>query len=126
MSAKGVSFEFDGFELSRNLGKIYFYYTLKLNDNKVYNFTETLILPDPLPDFSLVPKPTLDEILKSVHLILGISYWKTYCPKEIKLKKLKLSKEQAHFWNVVYTKGLGEFFYENQIDFHDLVTFPFS
>ena len=126
MNPKGVSFEFDGYKLQPSLGKIYFYYTLKPDNNKVYTFTETLILPDPLPDFSLIPKVTLDEILKSVHLILGISYWKTYCPKEIKLKKLKLSKEQAHFWNVVYTKGLGEFFYENQIDFHDLVTFPFS
>lgn len=29
------------------------------------------------------------------------------------------------YWSTVYTKGLGEFFYQNKIDFRGLVSFPF-
>jgi len=48
-----------------------------------------------------------------------------YCPKKIILP-YDLSNAQARFWNTVYTKGLGEFFYKNKIDFRDLINFPFS
>ncbi|TSC64262.1 MAG: phospho-N-acetylmuramoyl-pentapeptide transferase, partial [Parcubacteria group bacterium Gr01-1014_106] len=36
-----------------------------------------------------------------------------------------LTKKQAEFWNTVYTKGLGEFFYKNKIDFRNRVQFPY-
>jgi len=59
-------------------------------------------------------------------LILGISYWKAYCPKEIIIESNSLNKEQAEFWDTVYIKGLGEFFYKNKIDFRGLIKFPFN
>lgn len=31
---------------------------------------------------------------------------------------------EAKFWNTVYEKGLGEFFYKNNIDFRGLINFP--
>jgi len=58
-------------------------------------------------------------------LILGISYWKTYCPREIIIESNFLTKKQADFWNIIYTKGLGEFFYKNKIDFRGRVKFPY-
>jgi len=59
-------------------------------------------------------------------LIAGISYYKTYCPKVIDLGEYKLTKEQASFWNKVYTKGLGEFFYVNKIDYRGLIKFSYD
>ena len=58
-------------------------------------------------------------------MMLGISYYKLYCPSKIILKK-QISKEQAEFWNVVYKKGLGEFFYQNKIDPQGLINFPYD
>ncbi|MDD5103845.1 MAG: hypothetical protein PHX93_05635 [Candidatus Peribacteraceae bacterium] len=83
-------------------------------------FTETLVLPTPTP-YALHPTPALLQIL---HLIGGISYYKTCCPKKMEIRSGSLAKEQADFWNTVYTKGLGEFFYRNQIDFRGLIHFP--
>ena len=39
---------------------------------------------------------------------------------------VNLSKKQAHFWETIYTRGLGEFYFKNKIDFHNLVHFPYS
>jgi len=48
-----------------------------------------------------------------------------YCPKKIDIP-YSLTQEQASFWNTVYTKGLGEFFFINKIDFRGLINFPYS
>jgi hypothetical protein len=73
-----------------------------------------------------IPKETLYSALFALHLMGGTSYYKTCCPKTIEVRSGELTKEQADFWNTVYTKGLGEFFYQNKIDFHGLVNFPIS
>lgn len=72
-----------------------------------------------------LPPVLLTTVLDNLSLALGISYYKLFCPKDIILEQMRLSKEQAEFWNTVYTKGLGEFFYQNQIDFRGLIKFPF-
>lgn len=68
----------------------------------------------------------LDSILFNLHLALGISYWKADCSPRMEIKSGTLSHEQAAFWNTVYTKGLGEFYYRNKIDFRSLINFPAS
>lgn len=84
-------------------------------------FTETLELRDSVES---VNPEVLDSILFALHIALGMSYWKAYAPKNIVVRSGALTQEQANFWNTVYTKGLGEFFYVNQIDFRGLVNFP--
>lgn len=100
-------------------------------DKKTINFdyktngldlTEKIILPKEIP--SSVEDKLIDKVLESLHLILGITYFKMYCQKEI-IIPYHLPKEQADFWNTVYTKGLGEFFYKNKIDFRGLINFPY-
>ena len=56
------------------------------------------------------PTPLFDRICQNIFLMLGVSYWKIYCPKIITIVPFALSKKQSDFWNSVYTKGLGEFF----------------
>ena len=84
-------------------------------------FTESL-------QFPLVSELEIDSdviaALQTLHLIGGASYWKAACPKVIQLESYELSPKQAEFWNTVYTKGMGEFFYRNNIDFRGLVNFP--
>jgi len=87
-------------------------------------FEEKLFLPKPFSDS--VESTVLDALLFNLHLALGISYWKMKCLKNIEIKSGKLNKEQAVFWNLIYTKGLGEFYYRNKIDFRNLVKFPYS
>jgi len=89
-----------------------------------YRFEEKILLP---LDLSFVDSDKiLQTILQSVHVALGINYWKLFCPHKLSFISYALSKRQADFWNIVYTKGLGEFYYKNNINFIDLVHFPYD
>jgi hypothetical protein len=86
-------------------------------------FTETIHLTGDTalrnPD-----SPDLHRALFALHLAGGISYFKAFAPKNIEVRSGKLNKAQAKFWDEFYTKGLGEFFYQNKIDFLGLINFP--
>lgn len=84
---------------------------------------ETLTIPGaPFPS----PLPAdVDRALFLLHLMGGIGYWKTRCAKHIVIQSGQLTRTQAHFWETVYTNGLGEFYVVNQIDFRDQVHFPY-
>jgi UDP-N-acetylmuramoylalanine--D-glutamate ligase len=104
--------------------KIRFNYKIEFANREPLFFTEEILLPT-TPDLKKIPKELLKNILQSLHLILGISYYKTYCPPQIKMK-YELTKEQANFWNTVYRKGLGEFCYRNNINPAKLAKFPYE
>jgi hypothetical protein len=76
-------FEFDRFEVSSEGDKVSFHYKIHFEDNSVQTFTEILSLPVKLSSVDEVTKQLAERILEDVHLILGISYFKLYCPKEI-------------------------------------------
>lgn len=68
----------------------------------------------------------LDRALFALHLMAGVSYYKAKLPSEIVVESGKLSVEQAESWNKLYTLGLGEFFFRNDLDFRNYVKFPVS
>lgn len=87
-------------------------------------YEEKLYLPKPISDSA--DPALLNTLLFNLHIALGISYWKMNCYPRIEIKSGALSKTQAQFWDLIYTKGLGEFYYRNNIDFRNLVSFPYS
>jgi hypothetical protein len=92
--------------------------------DKKLNFKETLAIPvtwKKIPEKSV---EALENAIAALHIIGGISYFKTYLPRE--MEGLELTEEQAAFWKKVYERGLGEFFYKNNIDFRGIVNFPVS
>lgn len=50
-------------------------------------------------------------------MVEAISYWKAACPKEFIVEAGSLDREQIRFWYDLIIHGLGEFFYQNGIDF---------
>lgn len=112
-------FIFESYELDTATRQIRLHYSL----DGVTNFTETLPLPANLP-LDRANDPDVQRALFALHLAGGASYYKTYIPREIVVKSGQLSPQQAQFWNEFYTKGLGEFFFVNNIDFRGLVQFP--
>lgn len=109
-------FTFSHYENDVSHGLVRFHYEL-MHKGESHAFVETITFDPPKAS-----RP-LEGILESLHLMLGVSYWKLFCPKTITVP-YELSAEQAYFWNTVYTKGLGELFYKNSIDFRGLVQFP--
>ncbi|MFH0979416.1 MAG: hypothetical protein V1803_00485, partial [Candidatus Roizmanbacteria bacterium] len=116
MEPKEDDFIFDSYSVLSDKKEIHFHYKYK-----GLKFTEKIFLPETIPDS--VNKDLLTKILESLHLMLGISYFKMHCSKKITIP-YSLTRKQANFWNTVYTKGLGEFFYRNKIDFRNLIDFP--
>lgn len=67
---------------------------------------------------------TLGACLRLLHIACGVSYYKTYLPGEIVLENTALTEKEAEFFNLFYTKGLGEFAFRNSVSLN--VRFPFS
>lgn len=92
-----------------------------------FSFVDRLTVPGPKVRelWERLPTATQKSLLDSLHIVLGVRYWSLFASGQIVLESTTLSEEQACFWETVYTKGLGEFFYVNQIDWRGLVRFPF-
>jgi UDP-N-acetylmuramoylalanine--D-glutamate ligase len=112
-------FIFERYYYDEATGRIELFYSL----DDVVKFKEVVHLPE--EGRRKLPKSVIDRLVFNLHLIGGISYYKAYCPSTIEIRSGVISKKEAHFWNKLYTKGLGEFFFENQIDFRGLVNFPY-
>jgi len=85
------------------------------------DFTETLELPAIPQDLN---EKSLQKFLESLSLILGISYYKLYCPPKIKLFS-NFRKNKPTF-GIQFIKSLGEFLYRNNLDPEKLAKFPYS
>jgi len=114
MAGKATVFEFTSYKFEPENKRAVFNYRQEFDGADPISFTETLILPE-IPVLNNLPNGLVDKILQNVHIIIGISYYKFYCAKDIKIPYI-LSKKEADFWNIVYKKGLGEFFYRNNLD----------
>jgi UDP-N-acetylmuramoylalanine--D-glutamate ligase len=122
MSPKATTFNFKGYTIASKTREIFFKYQISFKNQGPLDFTETIRLPK---QSNLLSEKELKNFLEPLHLILGVSYYKLYCPGEITLP-FSLSEEQAEFWNTVYRKGLGEFLYRNNLDPKIIAKFPFK
>lgn len=66
----------------------------------------------------------LDRAFQTLFFMAGVSYYKTYLPEEIVIKQGTLDAEGSAFFSKTYQKGLGEFFYVNDLDPLTPITFP--
>jgi hypothetical protein len=68
-------------------------------------------------DLEGLEKESLDNLIFNLGLIEMISYWKATCSREIKILAGSLNQKQIKWWQDLLIKGLGQFFYENKINF---------
>jgi UDP-N-acetylmuramoylalanine--D-glutamate ligase len=114
------TFTFLSYHLDKKRGWIDFFYAFDTEKP----LKERIILPKRKINWEKINPDLLDKVLFALHLALGIGYYKAYCPSKIIIKSNQLNNEQALFWNKLYHKGLGEFFYKNKIDPRGLINFP--
>ena len=119
MVPKAKIFNFVGYDISEKRREIVFKYSIEFYNSKPINFSEKIVLPQASRNLK---KKEIHKFLEPLSLILGISYYKLYCPPKI-LIFFKLSKEEAEFWNIVYRKGLGEFLFRNNLNPDKLAKF---
>lgn len=109
---------------------IYEKYSYKISGNSLEIFFNFAIPPDikfnPKIIIEKVSSPAValaktgNSALNNLVFHLGLmeipSYWKTTCSPEIIIKAGHLSKEQTLWWKELIINGMGQFFYENRID----------
>lgn len=124
---KVKSFTFGTYTVDPERSRVICTYRVELPGGISKTFTDQLVLHNVTPDkWDQVPKQVLEPTLQALSLILGINYWCVFPTSVIKIENFSLSQEQADFWNEVYLKGLGEYFYDMKMDFRSLVAFPYD
>ncbi len=66
----------------------------------------------------------LENALKLLHLLAGVSYYKAAVPSEIRIDSTKIDADTAAFLQMVYENGLGEFAYRNGLNLRGKIQFP--
>ncbi|MDO8436521.1 MAG: hypothetical protein Q7S82_04080 [bacterium] len=108
---------------------IYEKYSHKFSSNNLEIFFDFKIPPDIKFKPKIIIKNVNNNRLKKVgerglnNLIfhLGLieipSYWKATCSPKLTIKAGYLNREQINWWKDLIIKGMGQYFYENRIDF---------
>lgn len=117
-------FEFTHTSADWGAGELTFSYKIELENGTVHEFTERLVLPEPV-EVSVGSSPAVQATLRLVHMLLGTSYFKLFGPAEIR-HTYKISQLEADYWNTMYTQGMGEYYYVNGLEYEGRVNFPFE
>ena len=118
MMAKYETFIFENYVFDEGKKTLELQYSL----DQAVKFTETYSFNfDFEPDFN---RDALERAAFGLFMMAGVSYYKTYLPDRIELNKGSLDESQKGFFAKTYRKGLGEFFYRNQLDPNQSVHFP--
>ena len=121
------SFTFGTYKVDMTRSIITFTYHVEFQEGKVKTYTDQLIFPDVTSElWEKIPKSVLEPTLQALLIMVGINYWSVFPTNNIHIEGFTLTREQAHFWDSLYLNGLGEFFYDMKIDFHNLIAFPYD
>ncbi len=121
------SFTFCAYKVDTVRSIITFTYRVEFRYGITKTFTDKLSFPDVAPElWEKVPKAVLESTLQALLLMIGINYWCVFPTRNIQIEGFTLTREQAQFWDLLYLNGLGEFFYNMKMDFHNLIAFPYD
>ena len=68
----------------------------------------------------------LNAALQLTFILAGTSYYKAFPTKKLVVKNISLTEYQANFFNTVYSHGLSQFIFENQLERSDIGLFQAS
>jgi len=83
---------------------------------------ERIVFPD-APALADERKAAFDAALRLLHLIAGVSYYKTGVPPRIVVDGEPIDAATAEFMDAVYLHGLAEFAYQNKLDLRGRIRF---
>jgi hypothetical protein len=66
----------------------------------------------------------VEQALRLLHLIAGVSYYKAAVPPDIRIDGYTIDADTAALLETIYLNGLGEFAYRNGLNLHGKITFP--
>ena len=88
--------------------------------------TETVTIPGAPFTLDATRAQAVEQAVRLLHLITGVSYYKAAVPNEIRIDGYAIDAATAVLMEQVYVHGLGEFAYRNGLSLHGRVRFPVS
>lgn len=67
--------------------------------------------------WAAIPHDVMQNLAFHIGMAEMLSYWKAACPPKIVIEAGYLTDDQIAWWHNLLLNGMGEFFYQNQIDF---------
>ncbi len=117
MSLNFRSFIFESYHFAPEIKKL----TLKYSfDSDIFFEEEFVFNFEFAPDYS---EEALNNAFFGLFVMAGISYFKAALPPEMEFKTGGLNPKQKDFFEKVYLHGLGEFFFQNDINPTDKINF---
>lgn len=110
-------FIFESYQFEPGTGVLELHYAM---DDQLH-FTETFRFDFTFADYDAA---ALDRACQTLFFMAGVSYYKTYVPPEIVIKQGDMDAQMAAFFGKTYQRGLGEFWFINNLDPRTPVTFP--
>lgn len=86
--------------------------------------TETVTVPGAPFVLDAARAQAVEQAVRLLHLITGVSYYKAAVPNEIRIEGYAIDAATAVLMEQVYVHGLGEFAYRNGLSLHGRVRFP--
>ena len=86
--------------------------------------TETVTIPGAPFALDATRAQAVEQAVRLLHLITGVSYYKAAVPHEIRIEGYAIDAATAVLLEQVYVHGLGEFAYRNGLSLHGRVRFP--
>lgn len=113
MVSKATEFRCTSYTADWDSKQLVFSYEVEIQDGSVVSFDETLTLPEKV-SLNNIDSSEVQNALVLLHLLLATSYYKLHVADAF-THPYKLTESQADFWNMMYTIGLGEFYYVNNL-----------
>ena len=85
---------------------------------------ETIQIPGAPFVLDALRAEAVEQALRLLHLIAGVSYYKAAVPPEIRIESYDIDASTADFLSEVYENGLGEFAYRNGLSLRGKIRFP--
>jgi hypothetical protein len=109
-------FTYQNYSYSTQEGDLIASFNFKIDPDIKFN-PEIKIKNIDLLRFGKLDKEVIDNFIFHLGLMEIPTYWKSTCSSKIEIKTGKLDKGQIKWWKNLIVRGMGQFFYENKIDF---------
>ncbi len=115
-------FSYENFKIEHFEDVLKITFNFKINANIV--FSPQVKIPGVSSDlYKKMDPDILNTLVFNLGIIELLSYWKVSCAPIIKIKCGKLTNNQSKWWKKLFIRGMGQFYFENNIEFrsHDFI-----
>jgi hypothetical protein len=117
-----VAFRFGTERWTPQTGEVLCPYSIRMRSGIVHEFTERFRFPVPRPGCDRDHPETVRRVIRLLHLVAGVSYYKAACPPQIEFDTVPNHGDLA-FLQRLYVRGLGEYAAVNGVDVRARVAF---